>query len=153
MSKLYLLCGIPGSGKSTWAKQKLDEGLFSEIYSSDEYRERYLNDINDQEHNELIFKLLQADIINALAKDKDVCYDATNLSRRNRIRFLSKLSSTVEKIVVVFNTSLEDAINNNNNRDRNVPTSVIRRFAFQAEYPKIEEGYDKIITVNFKEKS
>lgn len=25
MKKIYLLCGIPGSGKSTWAKNHLDD--------------------------------------------------------------------------------------------------------------------------------
>lgn len=56
MGKLYFVCGIPGSGKSSWAeanKEKLD----FVIHSSDAIREE-LGDINDQSKNELVFTTL-----------------------------------------------------------------------------------------------
>ena len=38
MAKLYFLVGIPGSGKSTWAKEKLKNEKNTKIVSSDTIR-------------------------------------------------------------------------------------------------------------------
>ena len=61
MEKVCMLIGLPGSGKSTWAKDilegtnylyvNLSSGLSSDfkIFSSDEYREKLCGDVNFDE--------------------------------------------------------------------------------------------------------
>ena len=54
MSTLFYLVGLPGSGKSTWAKSMECEKTI--WLSSDRLREELYNDINDMDHNVEIFE-------------------------------------------------------------------------------------------------
>lgn len=54
MNKLYMMIGLPGSGKSTIAKE-LSKSEDTVIVSSDEIRKE-LGDINDQSQNNKVFE-------------------------------------------------------------------------------------------------
>lgn len=54
MNKLYMMIGLPASGKSTIAKE-LSKSEDAVIVSSDEIR-RELGDINDQSQNTKVFE-------------------------------------------------------------------------------------------------
>lgn len=54
MNKLYMMIGLPGSGKSTIAKE-ISKSEDAVIVSSDEIRKE-LGDINDQSQNNKVFE-------------------------------------------------------------------------------------------------
>lgn len=54
MNKLYMMIGLPASGKSTIAKE-LSESEDAVIVSSDEIRKEF-GDINDQSQNTKVFE-------------------------------------------------------------------------------------------------
>lgn len=120
-----MLIGPPGSGKSTWAKKNLGI-LFEEIFSSDEYRKKILGDENNQDCARLVFRTLEEDLLKSITWG-NVCYDATNTVKRRRKEFLNKLPANVEKIGVIFITSLDECKRRNKQRDRVVPEEVIDR--------------------------
>ena len=63
MQCFYMMVGLPGSGKSWYAENKLPDAV---IHSSDTIREELLSDISDQNHQELVF---QCRVLQVLAED------------------------------------------------------------------------------------
>jgi len=148
--KLFMLIGISGSGKSTWAAQHKNEpGMFTEIYSSDEYRERLFGNMNDQTHNNKVFSQLHKDMLEALAAGKDICYDATNLKVKDRTSFLKLLKPDVEKVAVVFNVNYKIITEQNQSRSRVVPEYVLERQLSRFDINSIKPtDFDNIIVIN-----
>lgn len=144
MSKLYILCGMPGSGKSHWAETH-KEGLNAVVHSSDAIRAE-LGNVNDQSKNELVFKILHQRIKDDLKAGKNVIYDATNLSRKNRVHFIKNELRNIpcEKICVLFATPWEMCCARNFARDRQVPVEVLVRMYKNFETPTIYDGFDDV---------
>lgn len=152
MPNLYMMIGLPGSGKSYYART-LARDTKSSIVSSDTIRETMFGDVNDQEHNNEVFEEVHKRI-NAYLKDgKDCIYDATNLSRKRRRGFLNTLGNykDVKKIAVLMCTDIDICLKQNKQRDRNVPEDVIMRMFRHLSFPKFDEGFDEIITVSHKD--
>ena len=139
-----MLVGIPASGKSTWIKNNKDK-LNMVVHSSDAIREEFGN-INDQSKNELVFNTLHKRIKEDLMHGKNVCYDATNLSRKRRIHFLQHELRDIpcKKICVLFATPYEICLKNNANRERKVPEDVINRMIKNFEVPSYCESWNDI---------
>lgn len=136
MSKIIALCGISGSGKSTYA-QKLVHSNFDKIVrvNRDKIREMiygyteadvkyYYNLGNLHILEEQVTEVEDTLIESFLAKGKIVVVDATHLQRKYLNRF-NKFNVSVE--VVYFDIELEEALSRNNQRERKVGESVIRK--------------------------
>lgn len=146
-NKFYMLVGLPGCGKSTWSTENKNI-LFDEIFSSDEYRKNLLGDINNQTNNDLVFNTLYRDMINALKNGKSVCFDATNINRKDRKRCLNKIKNIdCEKIAVFFAVDTTTIKEQNSNREKEVPEFVIDRMLRKFEIPFKGEGFDDIIYI------
>ena len=78
-----MMVGLPGSGKSTYAKQ-LSEETNAVICSSDTIREELYGDENSQDNNDEVFKILHSRIKENLKNGKNVIYDATNINSKRR---------------------------------------------------------------------
>ena len=87
MAKMIVLVGLPGSGKTTWAKQYVEKNLNTVHLSSDELRIELFG-FEDQTKNHLLFRELNKRTVEALNDNKDVIYDATNLNRKKRIHLV-----------------------------------------------------------------
>lgn len=143
MNELVMLCGIPGSGKSTYAEQLKKEGYI--IHSSDDTREQ-LGDINDQSKNEEVFRLLHKRIKDDLRGGKNVVYDATNISRKRRMAFLRELQNIpCKKVCVLIATPYEICVAQNFKRERRVPVEVIWKMYKNFNLPCKEEGFDEVV--------
>ena len=138
------LCGLPGSGKSTWANANKDK-LNAVIHSSDAIRDQ-LGDINDQSKNELVFKILHNRVKEDLLCGQNVIVDATGLNRKKRKYFIDYVLRNVpcEKVCVLFATPIISCRKNNRNRDRQVPDDVITRMVKSFNVPCKQEGWDEI---------
>lgn len=143
MNKLYMLIGLPASGKSTIAKE-LSKSEGAIIVSSDEIRQELLGDINDQTQNGKVFEEVEKRIKEGLLNG-NVIYDATNINYKKRRAFLQKLNKMeVEKIAVLVATPYEECLARNANRDRRVPEEVIKRMYESFYIPQYYEGFDDI---------
>ena len=141
--KIYFCVGLPGSGKSTWAENNKEE-LNAIIHSSDNIRSE-LGDVNDQSQNELVFTTLHKRIKEDLLHGKNVIYDSTGISRKNRMHFLRQIENIYcEKICVLFATPIISCRKNNRNRDRQVPEDVITKMVKSFNVPCKQEGWDSI---------
>ena len=147
MSDLYYLVGLPGSGKSTFAKQLAKENG-ALIFSSDEIRKEIGADGGDSTKHGEVFNILHTRIIDSLSKGCDCIYDATNISYKNRVRFIKYLNSSkvdnVNKICVIVATPYEICKEFNKKRKAVVPDEVIDRMYKAWNTPYYSEGWDEI---------
>jgi predicted kinase len=152
--RLWLTSGVPGSGKSTWVKNKLmNEG--GAWISRDEIRFNLLQEGEDYfAHEDEVVAMFIKNIQAALTSNviEDVFADATHLSSKARAEVLHALNldSDIEVNCIFFDVPVDVAIKRNEQREglARVPRSVIRRMNIQKSIPTIEEGFNKIIIIN-----
>lgn len=144
MTKLFMMIGLPASGKSTLAEQ-IAKSEDAEIVSSDNIRKELYGDENIQGDNNKVFRILQERIISGLKNNKNMIYDATNISYKTRMAFLQRLNKLeVEKIAIMVATPYEQCLIRNSQRERQVPEEVIKRMYFNFYVPQYFEGWDDI---------
>ena len=147
--KIILLCGIAGSGKSTYAQTLSKNNPNTKIVSSDSIREKVFGDINDQSHNHEIFsKIIPDEIRRGIAWLKDVIVDATNVSVKDRsgyIKLARELNVDIECHYIPLN--LDNARTQNEGRERKVPDFVLVKHAQKFVVPTIEEGFSYVYNI------
>lgn len=133
---LWLMCGVPASGKSWFAKNKLMKDSNWDYISRDEVRFSMVK--NDEEyfsHETAVFKTFVEKIAVALAWGSDnIIADATHLNWGSRRKLLNVLKSyypmeMLDVIPVVIDAKLEDILERNKLRDgrARVPEETIHR--------------------------
>ena len=147
MPKLYIMVGVPGSGKSTYAEDILSKS--ATIFSSDKLRGELLGDENRQDNKDLIFSTLYDRARTCILRGGSAVIDATNVTKSDRLRVLRHFADIegLEKIAVVVLATLDECISRNAMRERKVPDKVIADFYNKLEKPVLEEGFDFIMEV------
>ena len=151
--KLYIMCGISASGKSTIAKQ-IAEKENCIIVSSDDIRSEICpGGVSDQSKNEEVFQIFHRRIKENLLKGNNVICDATNITIKSRRAIFNVVKDIdCEKIGYIVVKKIEDCIKNNKNSDRvAVPDEVIYKQVKKFQIPFYNEGFDKIIIHSLNE--
>lgn len=122
--KLLALKGLPGSGKTTFAKELVEDGWIR--VNKDDLR-AMLHNSNWSKHNEaFILSLRDEIIIRGLVNGKNVVVDDTNLDPKHAVQFESIagefMADYSEKF---FDTPVEECIKRNSFRKDPVPEKVI----------------------------
>ena len=142
-NKLTILCGLPSSGKSTYAESIKD--IFDYIViSSDAIREE-ISFYEDQSKNAEVFQILHKRVDKALSDGKNVIVDATNINVKSR-RPLIELGKKHEAVIsaIVFVTPLGTCYLTDMDRPHSVGRDVIGEMLRKFECPFYEEGFDNI---------
>ena len=157
MQKFIMLVGLPGSGKSTYAKElkKNLEDFFNNsvsYHSSDSIREELYGDENIQGSAQDVFSLMHKRTIEDIKNGvNSIIYDATNIKRKDRLGILNQVKAlnathkyNIDCECHIVWARFETCIERNNNRERVVPEEVIWRMAKQFQTPWHDEGWDEI---------
>lgn len=151
-----MLCGLPASGKSTYAKKLMDTELSVggtvEIISSDQIRGEVNGDEASQGNPILVWDIFYKRAISS--SSSTVILDATFLTRKDRQRTVQAIRTERKKlgkkdtfIAVAFTPNLEVSKQRNAARSRKVPESVIESMASRYTLPEVKEGFSTILVV------
>lgn len=132
MATLFIMVGCPGSGKSTWAMNHLED-LQAHYVSRDAIRYAHLkDDENYFAHEKETFEIFIEEIVSNLKAGDNVIADASHLNRASRKKLLNAIDCAddtleYETICVCMRTSLRDSLSRNAKRSGRacVPESVV----------------------------
>lgn len=141
--KFIMLVGIPGSGKSTHAKNLIlsTNGIH---LSSDGIRAELYGDEAIQGNPSEVFEIMHRRTLEALADGNNVIYDATNITRKDRASIMSKIPKYVETECHIVWAPIETCIERDSKRERSVGKEVIDRMLKRFQAPYYDEGFDSI---------
>lgn len=122
---LYVLIGVSGSGKSTYAESMIPNTHLA-VVSTDAIRKTYFGSEEDQRDGAKVFQTAYDWINDHLQHGKDVVFDATNTTKRGRKELLRSITPPFRKVAVLVTPPLEVSLARNAKRQRIVPESVIR---------------------------
>ena len=142
--RLIVLCGVPGSGKSTYAQNKIKHDSNIVWLSSDAFREKLYGDVNCQDNPGKVFEIMQKEAVEALENGFDVIYDATSITRKARAGILNVVPKHVQKCCVVIWAPINVCIERDATRERTVGKAVIDKMLKRFEAPFYDEGFDMI---------
>ena len=147
MANLYLMCGVPGSGKSTWIKNHLGDATyvsrdvirFNLLEEGDEYFSK-----EDEVWAEFIRRINES-----LELGFNVFVDATHISRGSRRKILKEVKFNPTLIAIYMDTPFEICLERNAKRTGRecVPEGAIRNMYKHFEEPEFYEGFSIIYKV------
>ena len=149
--RLWIMCGVPGSGKSTWIQQHINYFNKSHaVISRDDIRFSMIkeNDSYFSKEKEVFAEFIKQ-IIFSLNNNFDTIVDATHINPASRGKLLRALKNNLKDIqinAIVIKEPLEVALERNKKREglKVVPDSAIINMNTQFIDPTIEEGFDNI---------
>lgn len=149
---LYLPVGVPYCGKSTYYKKRLEKkGV--EYLNSDLIRKELFGAEEIQSNPKAVFSLMQDRAEELLSNGKDVYYDATNLSLKNRTSLINRMRNkfkNLEIVAISFFVPLEVIKERQKKRERFVAYSTILKMLHSYTPVSFYEKVDKILIERVK---
>ena len=141
---LILLVGIPGSGKTTYAKNYIEQNSNTLHLSSDAIRKELYGNENIQGNPVDVFSLMQKRAIEVLNNGCNVIYDATNITRKDRSSIIGVCPKFAKIECHIIWAPIEVCIERDAARDRTVGKEVIDKMLKRFQAPYYDEGIDEI---------
>lgn len=128
MKKIYLLQGLPASGKSTWARSQVESnpGKYTRV-NKDDLRAMMHQSRWSKPNEKIVLAARDTIIIAALEAGQHVIVDDTNFApfHAQRMHEIAK-EHGAEVRIKLFEIDVEEAIKRDLNRERSVGAKVIR---------------------------
>lgn len=148
--QFVMTVGPPGSGKSTWANRREEQGwhvIRPDAIRWDTFKEDF-HPLVEREVWGIVAASLKGlfKLCSQVGRGSDrILLDATNLTKAIRSRWINLARSHgFSARVAVFAVSLEDCLRTNANRSRMVPEDILRGLYEGWEFPWYNEAIDEI---------
>ena len=152
MNKLYVLVGVPASGKSTWVKNQ-EWARDIPVVSTDKFVEEYAASVGKtysevfDEYMPIAVRLMANQALICQSNNKDIIWDQTSCSIETRAKKIRMLPDYY-KIAVVFKTPEPEELARRlaSREGKVIPAHVSESMAEQLrnEPPTEAEGFDEI---------
>jgi predicted kinase len=150
MSKLYVLIGVPGSGKSTWIKNQ-DWASDCVTVSTDNFVEEYAASVGKtysevfKEYMPTAVDLMAQQVVRCRENGDDIIWDQTSTTVNSRKRKFNMLPDYYA-IAVVFKTpELAELRTRLASRPgKTIPWNIVSGMIKNFEMPDEEEGFKEI---------
>jgi predicted kinase len=134
MIKVEMLVGIPGSGKSTYAKQVIAKDPSNWVrINNDDLRAMMNGSVWSQEYEKLITDTRNYLIRDALKRGKNVLIDNLNINRRHfddTCKIAKSVNADIQVFEKAFYIELAEALERNSKREgaARVPDDVVKKW-------------------------
>ena len=150
MPTVYVLVGVPGSGKSTWIRNQ-DWSQDCAIVSTDNHVENYAKAVGktyNQVFNDYMptaVKLMAEDVVKAREAGKDIIWDQTSTTVASRKKKFNMLPN-YHAVAVVFPTPEPEELERRlaSREGKSIPWNVMQGMISGLKLPTLEEGFDEI---------
>lgn len=157
MTTLYVLVGVPGSGKTTWIGHQSFDWDKTVIVSTDRLVDQYAASVKKtysevfQEYMPTAVEKMAQEAVEAFRNNKIVIWDQTSTSISTRAKKLRMAPEHYTKVAVVFKTPRKEIHEKFLDRPgKDIPKEVIDDMIAKFEYPTVEEGFDRIVNAGLK---
>jgi predicted kinase len=141
---LHILCGIPASGKSSWAK-RMYRRLDAIWISTDEFRWMLYNSQFDASREPELWSQIEITARVLLARH-NIILDACNLTISHRAWLIRAANEHNARATChIFQTSLEDCLHRNAMRTHPVPVKTLHSMSKIYHAPSLTEGIHDIV--------
>lgn len=149
-ARFYVMVGIPGSGKTTYARRYLGYAL---RVSLDDLRLMLTGQTYVERYEPVVvlaaLAMLETLLSRANRWHQDVLLDATNVSKRVRRPYVAMAKKYgLRAIGVYVHCDLETALARDSSRPYGVGNEVVRRFHARLQPPNPGEGFMEIVEVS-----
>ena len=152
MPRLYMLVGVPGSGKSTWIRSRNHDAV---IASTDDKIEAaaaaqgLTYDAVFETEIKAANAALREDVKQAVKDQRDIIWDQTNLTAKSRRGKLGQVPKHYERIALFFPTPDGEELARRlaSRVGKTIPVHVMANMIASLEPPVPSEGFDEIYQV------
>ncbi len=152
MITVSMLIGLPGSGKSTWAKKKTKEPKTVRINRDSLYTMLAGEYRYDLTLSEMVESIILSTVRNALALGFNLIIDETHITKKRRAHTHDMVTAFGHDVKIVYvhftetERNLEYRMRNDRGQDRDKWQSVIN--GMKADFESFEgEDFDELIEV------
>jgi predicted kinase len=157
MTILYVLVGVPGSGKSTWTGHQSFDWEKTVIVSTDRFVTRHALEVGKSyrevfdDYMPTAVRLMAEQARDAFESNKIVVWDQTSTTVLSRAKKLRMCPDHYTKIAVVLETPKAELHPKFLDRpDKEIPWEVVQGMIDNFEMPTKDEGFDKIIKTKMR---
>lgn len=143
MKVAYMLSGVPGCGKSTYAKKHFSTPNYT-ILESDAIRLSLFGTLDERVQNSECHAKVFSTMHQRAAKAKnDIVIDSTNLSRKSRIFMYTQLKKHCSKVYLIqFIEPLSVVLQRNNSREPHKRVPVKTMYDMYKSFQPAKPGLD-----------
>jgi len=139
--KIFMMIGLPGSGKSTYIKENLKN---LPIINKDEMRLHIFRKDYDQA-NEIYISRISQYISDILVKNNiSFILDETHLKKERREKIINRYKDKADIVGIFINENIEKCKERRNNFPKGIMENKIKEF----EIPDKNEGFFNLININ-----
>lgn len=136
MSTMVCLAGMPGSGKTTWAKEFLKRHPDYLYFSPDAYYGRINGDDRKRDHTFEIWMAMFRDIHTAELNGNNVIIDSDNLSYAQRNQWVEWFPGFDTRFLLYLEEDFNTCMERVSQRRRTIPELTMREKWYKWENPE-----------------